>query len=679
MKTLKITLVVAILLIAKISLAQTNILPTNGNVGIGTLTPSAKLDVNGKLIVDSMVVFKDSLRVQKKLIVDQDVKIKGKSVFVGTGKFKNDLRVLGVARMNDKLVVDGLTTMNGNAKIFGNFKLMNLTATINPNSFLTVNENGKVMSLDKIGLTNIVYQPTPLCFTDNNGNLYPKWQQKPNPGYGILHTGIVCNTRVGIGTDNPQANLHVAGSFRLANGTQGANKVLVSDANGLANWQNASSLDDGDWTINGQNVYRANGYVGIGTNNPVERLQIGDELVIHDGGTKYFARNFHWNGTFSERLVNGPVAGLCMNAQGTLSLGAAVNDVAGSNISWNWSVNVLSNGNVGIGTSSPQGIFQVGNGINKFNIGNLENDSECNGSYIGFNAAKSTTGWLFNSDGNNNGGAIIMVAKNGKLKFIVKGDTGTGDVLGSDDCATTGTGSNNETLNNAQILSKTKMVIASNGNVGIGTEYPEDKLQVGTNSTKVVLGKASGHDLGYGTGYLGFNLSRNSNGGAASWRTGADGAHDGGSVIYGDVFGSIRFSTVPTAGTTGQLPVADATIRENTRLFIDKDGNIGIGTEKVDGFKLSVDGFVRARKVVVNVDTWFDFVFDENYKLKTLSEVEKYIVQNKHLPDVPSEKEVLTDGIDLGKMNAILLQKVEELTLYMIEQDKRIKQLENKK
>jgi len=115
----------------------------------------------------------------------------------------------------------------------------------------------------------------------------------------------------------------------------------------------------------------------------------------------------------------------------------------------------------------------------------------------------------------------------------------------------------------------------------------------------------------------------------------------------------------------------------NTDVFVIKgDGSVGIGTSKTTGYQLSVEGKIRTREVDVNLTAWSDFVFKDNYTLQPLNELETYIANNKHLPDVPTEKEVLANGVSLGKMNAILLQKVEELTLYMIAINKRMKALE---
>ncbi|MES2797385.1 MAG: hypothetical protein V4683_15545 [Bacteroidota bacterium] len=98
-------------------------------------------------------------------------------------------------------------------------------------------------------------------------------------------------------------------------------------------------------------------------------------------------------------------------------------------------------------------------------------------------------------------------------------------------------------------------------------------------------------------------------------------------------------------------------------------------------YKLAVSGGILTEKVrVATIGTafWADFVFDKSYKLKTLNEVEKYILKNKHLPDIPSSKEVNEKGIDLAETQALLLQKIEELTLYMIKQNKEIGKLKTK-
>jgi hypothetical protein len=104
------------------------------------------------------------------------------------------------------------------------------------------------------------------------------------------------------------------------------------------------------------------------------------------------------------------------------------------------------------------------------------------------------------------------------------------------------------------------------------------------------------------------------------------------------------------------------------RLFIRNDGNIGIGTSDPDA-KLTVAGDIHSRevRVTINAGVGPDFVFQDNYDLKTLAEVEKFIKENKHLPDIESAKVMENEGLELGKMDMKLLQKIEELTIYMID------------
>lgn len=104
-----------------------------------------------------------------------------------------------------------------------------------------------------------------------------------------------------------------------------------------------------------------------------------------------------------------------------------------------------------------------------------------------------------------------------------------------------------------------------------------------------------------------------------------------------------------------------------------------------DVYRVFGDGVVEAKEVLVSLDVWNDKVFKDGYQLMPLDKVEEYVNENHHLPEIPSEEEVLKDGVHLGEMEALLLKKIEELTLYIIEQKKqlqeqgdRIKELEEK-
>lgn len=103
----------------------------------------------------------------------------------------------------------------------------------------------------------------------------------------------------------------------------------------------------------------------------------------------------------------------------------------------------------------------------------------------------------------------------------------------------------------------------------------------------------------------------------------------------------------------------------------DKNGNVGIGIMN-PSCKLDVAGTIRSKEVKIESTGWADFVFKEEYKLPSLQSIEKHINQKGTLPDIPSEHEVKENGLNLGEMQIKLLQKIEELTLYTIQQQKQI-------
>jgi len=208
-------------------------------------------------------------------------------------------------------------------------------------------------------------------------------------------------------------------------------------------------------------------------------------------------------------------------------------------------------------------------------------------------------------------------------------------------------------FSNFNIQSASSLLLQPGGaNVGIGAENPVSLFQVDDGCTKASIGDASGALLNYGTSYLGFNASRN---GANNWLTNTDSNNNGGGVIYSSIFGDMYFAIIPTTGSSGQT-LTDANLTGKIAMRIDH-----------------TDGTVYAKEVSVQTTVWPDFVFKNNYKLMPLSELKTYVDKNQHLPEVPSAAEVTKDGQNLGEMNKLLLKKVEELTLYLIEKDKQMK------
>lgn len=220
-----------------------------------------------------------------------------------------------------------------------------------------------------------------------------------------------------------------------------------------------------------------------------------------------------------------------------------------------------------------------------------------------------------------------------------------------------------------------RMRINNVGNVGIGTSNPTVKLDVvGTISSyePLALGSTvnSSQLIGQRSGNVGENTiinrlwtyrDANSN----NWY--ASRLHDGISIDN-----SFKTPNLDTKTWWERDPLDNIQSWGNnseTYLTINK-GNVGIGTSSPNN-KLDVNGTIHSREV--NVDLNFpapDYVFASGYKLRSLEEVEKYVKENSHLPEIPSAKEFEQNGIYLAEMNMALLKKVEELTLYMIEMKK---------
>lgn len=184
---------------------------------------------------------------------------------------------------------------------------------------------------------------------------------------------------------------------------------------------------------------------------------------------------------------------------------------------------------------------------------------------------------------------------------------------------------------------------SDNGNVGIGTTTPTSKLYVdGATTTNLISFNEGSINIGY--------LGRGTNI-TGAWAKSPDAmalTYQGRDFVIGG-WGKTKSDWMGAS------------------LFINSDnGHIGIGTLKPDD-RLTVAGSIHSQEVRVDIDAGADFVFQENYQLKPLEEVAAYIKANNHLPEIASAEAMKKNGLELGQMNIKLLQKIEELTLYMIE------------
>jgi hypothetical protein len=290
---------------------------------------------------------------------------------------------------------------------------------------------------------------------------------------------------------------------------------------------------------------------------------------------------------------------------------------------WSFNGNHIYNNNaggVGIGISNPAYALEVNGGVVVYD-GVIVNTTQNGGISGWFRGASSGNGNIVVQGGLGTYQAYWITGANGVFK--IGGSGGTEPSIGA-------------------------INIDNAGKVGIGTTTPVHALDV-VGSIRASNGA-----------FVGAPASTNANilvqGGAgtytAFWITGSS--------------GELRIG-----GSGGSEPSTGA-------INIDYAGKVGIGTTNVGSFKLAVEGKIGAREVqILNTSPWPDYVFQSDYKLLPLSEVEAYIKQHSHLPNVPSANDV-KDGVEIGKMSMILLQKVEELTLYVIDLKKENDDLKEK-
>lgn len=421
---------------------------------------------------------------------------------------------------------------------------------------------------------------------------------------------------VGIGTNAPGAKLDINGTLRTNN-----NISLWDNNNTLLNFTATTSYFNG-------------GNVGIGTTAPQSKLQIhstnGSVLTLSNSNYNVNTSlgSIVGRGQLSPNIYDAAKIDMSVDAQNwsggsfpsRLSFWTTPS-ISGGVLTERMRIN--NAGDIGIGEVTPLDKLQI-----------TQNSATKPGLYI-----------------RNTGGSA---------GFQLQGSTGnTWKVIAGNSAFAT-----YDVTNSAYRL----WINNLDGKIGIGTTSPKELLSL--------EGGTDSEPLNFAIGGAQV-IARNCYFGADQlWHYSKPGTafalHFGGGV---ETSGSQLVFMTANYGSS-----ANSLITWTNAMTLSSAGNLIIGNQanpSTTGYLLNVWGRVRANEIVVNT-TGADFVFQENYKLRNLTEVETFIKENKHLPEIPNAEEMQKEGMSLSEMNTKLLQKVEELTLYIIDQEKRIKNLEDK-
>ena len=458
--------------------------------------------------------------------------------------------------------------------------------------------------------------------------------------------------------------------------------------------------------------FPSSGNVGIGTTNPAALLHIRNGAMMAsdpsfntinlrlDASSSIPVINFtRWTGTGS--LQHNAFVGQFYNSslgEYSFGLGTGYSTTGDQNAISNV-ITIPLNGNVGIGTTNPAYKLDV-NGTGNFsgvltgtsatfsgqlntNFASTSVPSTSNSSQYFIGAAYGNTYWA----GQYFSGATAHDWYVGMLPNSVSGSTdayGMGIVSGGAFTPKLVFNSTGAATFSSSVTLGTNLLWSTDGggSIGSGSNRPLNISMAGGLGVNAAVGAAgtinSYTDISIHNGWLYAGTTANINGqryGVQVYSFDASAQFTG--TMQMD-YGTQPYLHLKTTGNYVQIDQPLTLLGALTGTNANFSGNVGIGTISPSE-KLSVNGNIRTKKLIVTQTGWPDYVFNNDYKLKPLAEVENYIKANKHLPDMPSAKEVEIKGISVGDNQALLLKKIEELTLYIIEMQKEINELKQNK
>ncbi|WP_407520257.1 hypothetical protein PDL71_09325 [Lacibacter sp. MH-610] len=422
--------------------------------------------------------------------------------------------------------------------------------------------------------------------------------------------------------------------------------VYRGDVNG--GWQELLTGLNKHWDINGTNIFNTNtGNVGIGTNNPQYKLSINavnPRIDLLNNGTS--------TGFMS---VNG--SDLRLGTQSGNSTGSIVFSTFGAD-----RVFITKSGLVGIKTSTPTEDLTLDGFYPTFQI-------QHDGTRIGFVSAQSnTTNFRIGTNSTNTTGKLLL-----QTKLI--------DRIAIDEDGLVGIGTSNPT-SILSINSTNPIVQLKNDGVDKGfIQLVNDDIKIGTNlanTTGQFIVRTKGVDRFIIDENGNASFGNNSSGGILSM----NGPFSSGLTLSSGnlVQGFVR--ATPDGLDIYRTNPGVVRIRSNgDGIWFMPNGQIsaGGGGKTATGYVFSIEGKAIATEFrVLAVAAWPDYVFQKDYKLKSLQEVKNYIAVHKHLPGIPSAAAIEKSGVDLGDMTKRLMEKVEELTLYIIQLQEEVDALKKK-
>ena len=350
------------------------------------------------------------------------------------------------------------------------------------------------------------------------------------------------------------------------------------------------------------------------------------------------------------------------------------------------SVKVIGNDNIGIGhhirVNGRRGGMVIGSGIEGTGDAYLVNDSS-NSLMIGFNSVKPT---LFVSESPNDHSQNIL-NRTGRVaigdvmpqaKLHIRSDSGenAGIILEPDNPATDSVFIRLMDSHHSITVDRQGQMDIAVGNKPLG--IASANLKVDGNLMELKKMQPTGM-----TGPRGFTLSTDDTPsiGFNAYPSNGHYLRGTGESSYVMEFSSasLKLRTAQDSEPRGGI-ISNWTdaVTVKTDGAITLNGKVGVNTENTtDDYALAVDGGVIATEVyIMEINNWPDYVFDEDYKLMSLQELKQYIGRNHHLPEIVSEQEIVKEGYSVGQMQNILLKKIEELTLYILQQEERISKLE---